>query len=56
VRPDVLGPALLAQLDRPDRASLVEAYSEIHEGLRRNASVRAAEAVLDLVAARRAAR
>ena len=56
VRPDVLGPAVLEQLDRPDRASLVEAYTQIHEGLRRGASARAAEAVLDLVAARRTAR
>ena len=56
VRPDVLGPAVLEQLERPDRASLVEAYTEIHQVLRRDASERAAEAVLDLVAARRTAR
>jgi lipid-A-disaccharide synthase len=56
VRPDVLGPAVLEQLERPDRAALVEAYTEIHRVLRRNASERAAEAVLDLVAARRTAR
>jgi lipid-A-disaccharide synthase len=56
VRPDVLGPAVLEQLERPDRASLVEAYAEIHQVLRRNASERAAEAVLGLVAARRTAR
>jgi hypothetical protein len=47
---------VLEQLERPDRASLVEAYAEIHQVLRRNASERAAEAVLGLVAARRTAR
>jgi lipid-A-disaccharide synthase len=56
VRPEVLGPAVLAQLERPDRAALVEAFTEIHHVLRRNASERAAEAVLELVAARRTAR
>lgn len=56
VRPDVLGPAVLGQLERPDRASLVEAFTEIHQVLRRDASERAAEAVLELVAARRTAR
>ncbi len=56
VRPDVLGPAVLAQLERPDRASLIEAFTGIHQVLRRDASQRAAEAVLDLVAARRTAR
>ena len=56
VRPEVLGPALLGQLERPDRAALDAAYAEIHHVLRRNASERAAEAVLELVAARRAAR
>ena len=56
VRPAVLGPAVLEQLERPDRAALVEAYTQIHHVLRRNASERAAEAVLGLVAARRTAR
>jgi lipid-A-disaccharide synthase len=56
VRPEVLGPAVLGQLERPDRESLVEAFAGIHHVLRRNASERAAEAVLDLVAARRTAR
>ena len=48
VRPDVLGPALLQQLERPDRAELVQAFAAIHEALRRDASARAAEAVLEL--------
>jgi lipid-A-disaccharide synthase len=56
VRPDVLGPALLGQLERPDRAALVDAFGEIHRSLRRDASARAADAVLELVAARRAGR
>lgn len=56
VRPDVLGPAVLGQLDRPDRDALVSAFTEIHVTLRRDASARAAEAVLDLADARRSAR
>jgi len=55
VRPDVLGPAVLGQLERPDRAGLVEAFSDIHRTLRRDASRRAAEAVLELLESRRAA-
>jgi lipid-A-disaccharide synthase len=54
VRPDVLGPAVLGQLERPDRAGLVEAFSDIHRTLRRDASRRAAEAVLELLESRRA--
>ena len=54
VRPDVLGPALLEQLDRPDRAALVDEFGRIHGMLRCDASRRAAEAVLELVAGRRA--
>ena len=56
VRPEVLGPAVLEQLERPDRAGLAEAFAEIHRTLRRNASERAADAVLELVATRRTAR
>lgn len=56
VRPDVLGPALLGQLERADRAALVESFTAIHQSLRRNASERAAEAVLELVERRRAGR
>ena len=54
VRADLLGPALLEQLGRSDRAELVAAFGEIHRELRRDASVRAADAILDLVAQRRA--
>lgn len=53
VRPEVLGPALLEQLERKDRATLIDAFTGIHVALRRGASERAAEAILELVAARR---
>jgi lipid-A-disaccharide synthase len=53
VRPEVLGPAVLAQLERPDHDELIGAYEAIHSSLRRDASERAAEAVLELLAARR---
>jgi len=52
VRPDVLGPALLEQLERPDRAELVATFTGIHEALRRDASARAADAILELRASR----
>ncbi len=55
VRPDVLGPAVLEQLDRPDRVQLVEAFGEIHRKLRRDASAHAADAILELLARRRRA-
>ena len=56
VRPDVLGPAVLEQLERADRAELVAAFAEIHASLRRDASARAAEAVLELAERRRSTR
>jgi len=56
VRPEVLGPAVLSQLERTDRAELVEAFTAMHLTLRRDASRRAAEAVLELLAARKLAR
>ena len=55
VRPEVLGPAILEQIDRPDRAELTEAFRQIHLSLRRDASNRAAEAVLDLLSERQPA-
>lgn len=51
VRPEILAPAVLAQLDRPDRAALEAEFERIHERLRRNASARAAEAILELLPA-----
>jgi lipid-A-disaccharide synthase len=56
VRAEVLGPALLGQLERPDRDELMNAFMDIHRTLRCDASHRAAEAILELVAARRATR
>ena len=53
VRPDVLGPAVLGQLDRTDRAALVEEFRRIHLQLRCDASARAADAIVDLLGARR---
>jgi lipid-A-disaccharide synthase len=49
VRADVLGPAVLAQLERADRDQLVQTFASIHETLRRDASARAAEAILQLL-------
>jgi len=49
VRAEVLGPAVLGQLERTDRAELTAAFREIHERLRRNASARAADAILELL-------
>ena len=54
VRPEVLGPAILAQLDRPDRGELIAEFTRIHLMLRRDASRCAADAVLELLAERRA--
>jgi lipid-A-disaccharide synthase len=54
VRPEVLGPAVLGQIDRPDRAELTAAFTAIHQRLRRDASARAADAILELLARRRA--
>jgi lipid-A-disaccharide synthase len=49
VRADVLGPALLAQLEREDRAALVQTFAQIHDTLRRDASSRAADAIVGLL-------
>ncbi|HEY6643983.1 lipid-A-disaccharide synthase [Povalibacter sp.] len=49
VRADVLGPALIEQLERADRAELVQTFTQIHETLRRDASARAAEAIIALM-------
>lgn len=49
VRAEVLGPAVLAQLERADRDQLVQTFTSIHETLRRDASTRAAEAIIGLL-------
>jgi lipid-A-disaccharide synthase len=56
VRAEVLGPAVLAQLERPDRDDLTRAFEAIHASLRCDASQRAADAVLELLDARRRGR
>jgi lipid-A-disaccharide synthase len=56
VRPDVLGPALLAQLQRPDHAELIATFTAIHQTLRCDASARAADAILELRRQRQASR
>ncbi|MFL6550849.1 MAG: lipid-A-disaccharide synthase [Povalibacter sp.] len=52
VRADVLGPALIEQLERADRAELVHTFARIHETLRRDASARAADAITELLRSR----
>ena len=54
VRADVLGPAVLEQLERADRDQLVQTFTSIHETLRRDASARAADAIVELMLKRRA--
>jgi lipid-A-disaccharide synthase len=53
VRAAVLGPAVLAQFERADRDQLVHTFASIHETLRRDASARAAEAIVELLDARK---
>jgi lipid-A-disaccharide synthase len=50
VRADILGPAVLDQLERADRDQLVQTFAAIHHTLRRDASARAADAILALCA------
>lgn len=49
VRAEVLGPAVLEQFAREDRASLMHTFTSIHETLRRDASARAADAIVALL-------
>jgi lipid-A-disaccharide synthase len=53
VRAEVLGPAILTQLDRPDRDELDACFMKIHEQLRQNASEQAALAIVELLAGKR---
>lgn len=52
VRADVLGPAILAQLSREDHAALGQTFTQIHQTLRRDASSRAADAIVELLHAK----
>ena len=49
VRADILGPAVLEQLSRPDRAELEKQFAQIHMQLRQNASAQAAAAIASLL-------
>jgi lipid-A-disaccharide synthase len=49
VRAEILGPAVLQQLERADRDRLVQTFTSIHQTLKRDASARAAEAIIDLL-------
>jgi lipid-A-disaccharide synthase len=53
VRADVLGAAVLTQFERADRDQLVQTFTAIHETLRRDASARAAEAIVELIDAQK---
>jgi lipid-A-disaccharide synthase len=44
-----LGPAILQQLSRADRDELVQTFASIHQTLRRDASARAADAIVSLM-------
>lgn len=49
-RPSLMGPALLALLDDPDRRKRIAAeYHQVHVKLRRNAGESAAEAIVELI-------
>lgn len=49
VRAEVLGPAVMEQLTRSDRGELEQEFARIHQQLRCNASVQAADAVAALL-------
>ncbi|AMN47348.1 lipid-A-disaccharide synthase [Steroidobacter denitrificans] len=49
VRAEVLGPALLAQLERADREQLMQTFTDMHGMLRRDASASAAAAIVALI-------
>jgi lipid-A-disaccharide synthase len=49
VRADVLGPAVVAQFERADRAELLATFTAVHRELKRDASARAADAIVQLI-------
>lgn len=49
VRAEVLGPAVLEQLSRPDRKELEQEFAQMHLQLRQNASEQAAHAIAELL-------
>lgn len=46
---DILGPAVLAQLERDDCSALEASFKQIHLQLRQNASEQAAQAIVELL-------
>lgn len=52
VTAEVLGPAVLAQLQRHDLAQLEAEFMHIHQQLRQNASEQAAQAIVELLASK----
>jgi len=50
VRADVLGPAIVEQLERSDLAQVRQTFADIHRTLRRDASRQAAAAIVELLA------
>ena len=51
--PEALAQALLQRLAQPEQAELMREFEQIHRQLQRNAGARAAEAILELVEAKR---
>jgi len=49
VRAEVLGPAVLEQIERADRDQLMQTFTQIHRTLRRDASASAAAAIVELI-------
>lgn len=49
VRAEILGPAVIAQFERSDRNELLATFTAIHQELKRDASARAAEAIVQLI-------
>jgi lipid-A-disaccharide synthase len=49
VRAEVLGPAVIEQFERSDLSALLQTFTDIHSQLRRDASARAAEAIIALM-------
>jgi lipid-A-disaccharide synthase len=49
VRAEILGPALIEQLERVDKDELLATFAAIHQSLRRDASRQAAQAIIDLI-------
>jgi lipid-A-disaccharide synthase len=51
VHAEVIGPQVIQQLERADRGELMQTFTQIHETLRRDASRRAADAIIEQMSA-----